>query len=259
MALGEFGQQRSRDPAIDDQRRIALDLAGIIGVVVDTVAVIGDGGIAKQQPRIGGERDADGIRRDTWWRRFGARRRSRFGGRAIDEILLLHDALHAFAGNAVANGQEDHRPAAALFRCQGDDARNALQGGTDRYRGWKGCATAGEHPAGQRDRRQEFAACRMAVRPKARLSGQRSEERDMPAFGHRHAPLQPSRVLVEQRREAPEQGQTGLVLGDFFAAYPGFQRGDIHARPPPAAILARAIGLSNPAGVSYYRRCGTGG
>ena len=96
-----------------DKARISFDIAGIVDVVVDAMSVEYQGGIPKQQHRIGiyGERN----RRIFW---CGCRLRGwavRCWHLTIDDILPLGQTVLPIHGEIMVHSDKAKRAAAAVF------------------------------------------------------------------------------------------------------------------------------------------------
>ncbi|MOA00456.1 hypothetical protein D3C78_1198180 [compost metagenome] len=205
------------------QPRIALGLGDVGPVVVDAVAVEGDGGIAEQQ----GRRRHHALT-PLAFRRGLAGAEFRRGRLAVDDVLLLTHGQAAVLHEVVANGDEQQRSGAAdlLFDLQnGADPRH-LAADTQRFVELE--APAGGHAVATIGWRQETATCRMAIRTEAGLTHGiwLLEESPVPQRRERIANRQVR--FVEGRGHAFDHSGIDLLVGLFAAPDPGADSGIAH-------------------------------
>ena len=168
--------------AVHDQAWIAFLVADIVHVVVDAVAVAGQGRIPEQQHRV---------RHDCCLlcSLHGGGGRGRLDGGAlrpaIHQVLPLAECRAVRSRDDVADGDEHQPPAAALLFLDGQDGAGALHGVAGVEGGQQRHLAPGPHAARQVVHGgQEAAAPRMAVRSQAVRGHPVLEQRPMPARRH---------------------------------------------------------------------------
>jgi hypothetical protein len=232
LAPHQVGQQRGDQRAVHDQARVALHLGHVLAVVVDAVAVEGEGRVAEQQhvvrhdlarPHGAGGR---GLR--------GRRRVARLRRAAVDDVVLLGERQAGGVVHLVANQHEHQLAAAPALAGDRLDARDAPHRLAHPQRREELQPAARPHAPRQRHRRQEAAALRVAVGADLALARLRQEVQ--PVRQRRDGVAARGRRVVAVQRGRPAAQRRGgdLVVQRLGAALPGGQVGGVaHACGAP--------------------------
>ena len=200
LAAQQIEQQGSDQRAMHDEAGVALDFGDVLAVVMDAVAIEGQGRIAKQQHRVGRDRARPSLLASQW-RLLGYRHRvGGLGLCPVNNVVLLgqREALGIAIGMLHLHKHQLTR-APALVR-HGLDARSAFHGlpHTQGVGLLPAQAPAGPHAPRQRHRRQKAAAPGVAVWAQLALARKGQKIHPVPQR-RQHRALRGRRVFSVQR------------------------------------------------------------
>jgi hypothetical protein len=196
----------------DDQARVALGLPRVGRVVVDAVRVECDGAVAEQQGLVGKQLPREvGLRLR---RASRARRPAQAGVPEHDPVLVLDDrGLGRGVGeDLVPQLHQGQATGRAFLRRGGQDLGDAAHRLAHPDVAQESRAPASQHQP-PRPARQAVEERRVPVHAQRPLTGERCEERDVPATGQAVAAAPGKGVVIQCRRDPPHQRQRADVLG----------------------------------------------
>ncbi len=165
MAFCHQHQVLRQKRAVGDEAIIALNIEGIGFIIMDAMAVHGEGGISEQFGRGEAVGFLMGFVGSRGWRRRFWRRRVRV--LAVNEVLVFGDTQGAGLVDVVAQGDEGERASAAGLLCDRRDCGGFGGGLAGEKRRVKLQRPTRPHAAGQAKVGDETAGFRMTILPES--------------------------------------------------------------------------------------------